>query len=103
MTSKSAPHGLSRRAVLAAGGSAALLTACATKPAMSPASDTRRVLWAANVRNKPFEERLTAARIGGFTHMSVFPIDWRGWTDQGLTAPDHARPPSGGRGEGAGH
>jgi len=53
---------------------------------MSSASDIRRVLWAANVRNKPFEERLTAARIGGFTHMSVFPIDWRGWTHQGLTA-----------------
>lgn len=44
----------------------------------------RRVLWAANVRTKPLDERLAAARVGGFTHMSVFPIDWRGWTASGL-------------------
>jgi hypothetical protein len=33
----------------------------------------RRVLWAANVRTKPFLERIAAAQEGGFTHMSVFP------------------------------
>jgi len=45
----------------------------------------RRVLWAATVRTKPFRERIAAAQAGGFTHMSVFPIDYRGWIDQGLT------------------
>ncbi|HZG07373.1 MAG TPA: sugar phosphate isomerase/epimerase [Allosphingosinicella sp.] len=44
----------------------------------------RRVLWAANVRTKPFLERIAAAQEGGFTHMSVFPIDYRMWVEQGL-------------------
>lgn len=51
----------------------------------------RRVLWAANVRTKPFEERVSAAEAGGFTHVSVFPIDYRNWTDGGLTASDIRR------------
>jgi hypothetical protein len=37
----------------------------------------RRVLWAATVRTKPFLERIAAAQEGGFTHISVFPIDYR--------------------------
>ncbi len=48
----------------------------------------RRVLWAANVRTKPLEDRLAAARVGGFTHMSLFPIDWRSWRNAGATARD---------------
>ena len=46
----------------------------------------RRVLWAANVRTKPLDERLAAARAGGFTHMSLFPIDWRTWRNAGADA-----------------
>ena len=45
----------------------------------------RRVLWAASLRTKPLEARLAAAQAGGFSHMSVFPIDWRRWTEGGLT------------------
>lgn len=48
----------------------------------------RRVLWAANVRTKSFADRIAACRAGGFTHMSVFPIDWRQWTASGMTAHD---------------
>jgi sugar phosphate isomerase/epimerase len=44
------------------------------------------VLWAANVRSKPLAERLVAAQTGGFTHMSVFPVDYRGWRSQGMSA-----------------
>ena len=51
---------------------------------MKPPAVQRRVLWAATVRNKPFRERIAAAQVGGFTHMSVFPIDYRGWIEQGL-------------------
>lgn len=62
----------------------------ATPPAATDAP-TRRVLWAANVRTKPFDDRLRAAEAGGFTDMSVFPIDWRGWTEGGLTGPEMRR------------
>lgn len=48
-------------------------------------SRARRVLWAAAVRTKSLDQRLVAARAGGFSHMSVFPIDWRTWTAQGMT------------------
>jgi 4-hydroxyphenylpyruvate dioxygenase len=44
----------------------------------------RRVLWAANVRTKPFAERLAAAVAGGFTEMSIFPFDVRRFADAGL-------------------
>jgi sugar phosphate isomerase/epimerase len=54
-------------------------------PARQPSTTHRRVLWAANVRTKGFEERLAAVQAGNFTHMSVFPIDYRGWIAQGLT------------------
>lgn len=46
----------------------------------------RRVLWAANVRTKPLAERLAAAQAGGFSHMSIFPIDWRTWKIAGGSA-----------------
>jgi hypothetical protein len=46
----------------------------------------RRVLWAANVRTKPLAERIEAAKIGGFTHMSMFPIDYKSMLDQGMTS-----------------
>lgn len=69
---------LTRRGFL--GGSAVALAGCAHGPAGKPASvPPRRVLWAANVRNKPLPERLDAARAGGFTAMSAFPIDYLAW------------------------
>lgn len=52
---------------------------------MTSDTNVRRVLWAASLRTKPFLDRLAAAQAGGFDHMSVFPIDWRTWTSQGLT------------------
>lgn len=45
----------------------------------------RRVLWAASLRTKSLDDRLAAAQAGGFVYMSVFPIDWRNWNQQGLT------------------
>jgi sugar phosphate isomerase/epimerase len=45
----------------------------------------RRVFWAANVRSKPFSERLEAAKHGGFSHMSMFPIDYKRMLDDGTT------------------
>jgi sugar phosphate isomerase/epimerase len=80
---------LSRRRALALGACAAagLISACTQGPSMTNKTDIRRVLWAANVRTKSIDERLIAAQAGGFSHMSVFPIDWRTWTEQGLTGP----------------
>ena len=69
---------MTRRGLLAAG--AALASTVATAQAAP-----RRVLWAANVRAKPFAERLTAAAASGFTHMSIFPIDYRRLLDGGMT------------------
>jgi sugar phosphate isomerase/epimerase len=51
---------------------------------------TRRVFWAANVRTKPFAERLAAAVAGGFAEMSIFPIDVKTFADGGLP-PDQLR------------
>ncbi len=85
----------SRRSLLVQAGTAALastlgLSACGSMSthATSTSASTvkRRVLWAANVRNKPLAERLQAAQIGGFTHMSVFPIDYAMWIKQGMSA-----------------
>lgn len=45
----------------------------------------RKVLWAANVRNKTLDERLVAAEAGRFDAMSIFPIDFVMWTNAGLT------------------
>jgi sugar phosphate isomerase/epimerase len=78
------PAMMTRRQVLSIGASAAF--ACSGRAAAQSVEPKRKVLWAANVRSKPFGERVEAARVGGFTHMSVFPIDWRKWTTQdGLT------------------
>lgn len=75
-----------RRRIVIASAVAAATAMAGPAPAVAPKQPERRVLWAANVRGKSFEERLRAARIGGFTHMSVFPIDYRGWRAQGITA-----------------
>lgn len=42
-------------------------------------------LWAGSVRTKPFTERLDAAQKGGFRSMSLFPLDYKKFTAQGLT------------------
>jgi 4-hydroxyphenylpyruvate dioxygenase len=52
---------------------------------MAEPTSVRRVLWAASLRTKSLDDRLAAAQAGGFAHMSVFPIDWRNWSEQGLT------------------
>jgi sugar phosphate isomerase/epimerase len=74
-----------RRTFLAA-TSALALSACAPLPMTKPVATPRKVLWAANVRTKSLADRLRAAQLGGFTHMSVFPIDYRGWRAQGMSA-----------------
>jgi sugar phosphate isomerase/epimerase len=77
----------SRRAFIATTGALALNGCAQTglQKTEAPAIQ-RRVLWAANVRTKSLADRLIAAQTGGFTHMSVFPIDYRGWRNQGLSA-----------------
>jgi len=45
----------------------------------------RKVLWAATVRNKSLDDRIRAARAGGFDAMSIFPVDFVTWTAEGLT------------------
>jgi sugar phosphate isomerase/epimerase len=78
-----------RREIIATGIAAAALTGCASLPSTNQPnakpSLQRRVLWAANVRKKTLADRLIAARAGNFSHMSVFPIDWQGWRDSGLS------------------
>lgn len=78
--------GSSRRSIMK--GAAAM--AAVGYPALAQTRPERRVLWAANVRTKPLTERLAAAQAGGFTHMSVFPIDYRAWTESGMP-PDEIR------------
>jgi len=53
---------------------------------------SRAVLWAANVRSKSLDERLQAANAGGFELMSIFPIDYRYWTEAGATPADPMGP-----------
>jgi sugar phosphate isomerase/epimerase len=81
---------MTRRQVLAT-GAAAVAAGTITSASAQRIEPMRKVLWAANVRNKPFAERLQAAQAGGFTHMSVFPIDWRMWTTQGGLTRDNMR------------
>lgn len=52
---------------------------------------SRSVLWAANVRSKSLDERLQAASVGGFEVLSLFPIDYRQWTEAGTTPSEIAR------------
>jgi sugar phosphate isomerase/epimerase len=77
--------GIDRRTCVLAGAGAMLTGACSTASVPGPAA-VRRVLWAANVRNKSLADRIVAAQVGGFTHMSLFPIDYRVWRQQGLSA-----------------
>jgi sugar phosphate isomerase/epimerase len=77
---------INRRHLLAVATASALLPGCVANQSLTNAPQPlRRVLWAANVRSKSLADRLVAARIGGFTHMSVFPIDWQAWRTQGLS------------------
>jgi sugar phosphate isomerase/epimerase len=59
--------------------------------AATPKTKQRKVLWAANVRTKPLPERFEAARVGGFTHMSMFPIDFQQLLSAGQTHLDIQR------------
>jgi sugar phosphate isomerase/epimerase len=45
----------------------------------------RHTLWAATVRTKTLAERIEAAKAGGFSSMSAFPIDIKNWGDAGMT------------------
>jgi sugar phosphate isomerase/epimerase len=68
-----------------------LLAAAAAPLAAAPISagaqpPPRRVLWAANLRTRPLADRLEAAAASGFTHMSMFPIDFRLLLDSGMGA-----------------
>ena len=83
---------LDRRTFIASATGAALattgLSGCANTQGSASGSPTatgqvRKVLWAANVRNKPLAKRFEAARVGGFTHMSMFPIDYQQLRSQG--------------------
>jgi sugar phosphate isomerase/epimerase len=80
-------NNLSRRDMITTAAATALVTGCASQSSRPSSSVTsasnRRVLWAANVRTKSLSDRLIAARAGNFTHMSIFPIDWKGWRDSG--------------------
>ena len=52
-------------------------------------TDTQKLmLWAATVRNKSFAERIKAAQAGGFTTMSMFPLDYQMFTERGTSAAD---------------
>jgi len=78
---------MNRRAFL----SSALATAAFAllKPeALMANAPKRRVLWAANVRNKSLDDRILAAIEGNFDTMSAFPIDFKNWRDQGLSNTD---------------
>jgi sugar phosphate isomerase/epimerase len=62
--------------------------ALVTPSLVAAQSPVRRVLWAANVRAKPFPERVAAAKAGRFTHMSMFPIDFKVMLDRGMSHAD---------------
>jgi sugar phosphate isomerase/epimerase len=85
---------LNRRTLMASATGSALasagLSGCAnpqanTTGASMNSGKVRKVLWAANVRSKPLAERFEAARVGGFTHMSMFPIDFQQLLSNGQT------------------
>ena len=46
------------------------------------------MLWAATVRNKSFKERIEAAQAGGFTTMSLFPLDYKMFAEKGTSVKD---------------
>ncbi len=77
-------------AVAGTGLSALGLNGCASTkitaaPTPQQSTTVRKVLWAANVRTKPLAERFEAARVGGFSHMSMFPIDFQQLLSSGQT------------------
>lgn len=73
------------------GSAAVAMFALLNKHIAFASSVERKVLWAANVRNKSLEERLEAARVGGFDAMSIFPIDFVNWTEEGMTGAEIRR------------
>lgn len=79
---RAAPAGPNRRDIPSTG--AAAMAATGLPAAARATALERRVLWAASVRARSLPERLAAAEAGGFTHMSVFPIDHRRWTEGGM-------------------
>ncbi|MBC8050470.1 MAG: sugar phosphate isomerase/epimerase [Chitinophagales bacterium] len=74
---------LTRRNLLAGAAALPLSISSISLLAAAKQPTIRRVLWAANVRSKPLDERIQAAMAGGFTHMSLFPIDIKSWESQG--------------------
>jgi sugar phosphate isomerase/epimerase len=77
---------MQRRTVIS-GASAALVGLMMARTA-SGQTAPRRVMWAASVRTKSLDQRLQAAKLGRFDAMSVFPIDYKGWRDSGLSDAD---------------
>jgi sugar phosphate isomerase/epimerase len=78
---------INRRQIIAT-ASIAVLALSNPETAMSQTKPSRRVMWAASVRTKPLAERLKAAQLGKFDAMSIFPIDYKGWRDSGLSDQD---------------
>lgn len=78
---------MNRRTFLST-ASASAVTLATPQLAMSQNEPARRVMWAASVRTKSLGERLTAAKLGRFDAMSVFPIDYVSWRNGGLTDKD---------------
>lgn len=81
---------MQRRTLLGAIGATTILAGCGVASSVigqgsPPQLSQRRVLWAANVRNKTLVERFAAARAGNFTHMSMFPIDYQQLLGSGQT------------------
>jgi sugar phosphate isomerase/epimerase len=72
-------------AIVAGSATGVASTRHADAQAAMPKAKHRKVLWAANVRTKPLPERFEAARVGGFTHMSMFPIDFQQLLSAGQT------------------
>ena len=49
------------------------------------ATTQKLMLWAATVRNKSFAERIKAAQAGGFSSMSMSPLDYQIFTESGTS------------------
>ncbi len=78
---------MNRRSFLSTAAATAALSTLKSEALMADPIQ-RRVLWAANVRNKSLDDRLIAANEGDFTAMSVFPIDFKTWRSSGMSADD---------------
>ncbi|WP_299867979.1 sugar phosphate isomerase/epimerase family protein [uncultured Hoeflea sp.] len=75
---------MNRRDVLKTSAAALAIQSLGGTMAMAGTIE-RKLLWAANVRNKSLDDRILAARVGGFDAMSIFPIDFVTWKTEGLT------------------